>query len=110
MSRWIQQDRPNRSSNNSNTYTPGVGLMPIGDINQLVREVTSAMNSVPESLDYDLIVARRLYYYVHCLGVYFPYWRVALTPHRTALQGTRSDGEDSEESESGHSETELISR
>jgi hypothetical protein len=69
MSQWIQQDRPNRSSSNSNTYIPGVGLMLIGDINQLVREVTSAMNSVPESIDYDPIVARRLYYYVHCLRV-----------------------------------------
>jgi len=100
MSRWIQQDRPNRSSNNSNTYIPGVGLLPIGDINQLVREVTSAMNSVPESSDYDPMVARRLYYYV----------RVALTPHRIAPQGTISDGESSEDPESGDSETELIPR
>jgi hypothetical protein len=110
MSRWIQQDRPNRSSNNPNTYIPGIGLMPIGNIDQLVREVTSAMNSVPESLNYDPIVARRLYYYVRCLRVYFPYWKIALTPHRAAPQGTRSEGEDSEESESDGSETELISR
>jgi hypothetical protein len=110
MSRWIQQDRPNRSSNNSNTYIPGVGLLPIGDISQLVREVTSAMNSVPESSDYDPMVARRLYYYVRCLRVYFPHWRVALTPHRIAPQGTISDGESSEDPESGDSETELIPR
>ncbi len=84
--------------------------MPIGDINQLVREVTSAMNSVPESMDYDPIVARRLYYYVRCLRVYFRHWRVALTPHRISPQGTISYGENSEESESGDSETELIWR
>ena len=110
MCRWIQQDRPNMSPNNPSTYIPGVGLMPVGDINLLVREVSAALNAVPWSLDYDPIVARRLYYYVRCLRVYFPHCRVALIPHRIASQGTRSDGENSEESESKGSETELISR
>jgi len=76
--RWRRSYHPPRRRQTPSV--PRVEAVPIANIDMLLRAVTQAMNAIPPSDDFDVVLATRLYHTVMCLRKFFPEWGVYLRP------------------------------